>query len=134
MQCRTNTHLLTDNFFSVKTVFPFPDEWDPQPRDENGKEEIVYRASLATESKEYRRIQEKFLKSLDKTRVNIIKIERIQNPSLYLPYMMTKQSMDEKNGSLENERELFHGTNYDSVKPINMQGFNRSFCGQNGKP
>lgn len=42
--------------------------------------------------------------------------------------------MDEKNGSLENERELFHGTKYESVKSINVHGFNRSFCGENGKP
>ena len=118
---------------SVKTVFPLPDVWDPQPHDENDKEESVYLASLPEESKEYKRVQEKFLKSLRKT-VNIIKIERIQNPLLHSLYMMRKQSMDEKNGSLENERELFHGTKYESVKSINMQGFNRSLCGQNGKP
>ncbi|XP_074627497.1 uncharacterized protein LOC141885604 isoform X1 [Acropora palmata] len=113
-----------------KDVFPLPDVWDPQPHDENDKEESVYLASLPEESKEYKRVQEKFLKSLRKT-VNIIKIERIQNPLLHSLYMMRKQSMDEKNGSLENERELFHGTRYESVKSINMQGFNRSLCGQN---
>ena len=134
MECSTKTYLLTDNFFSVKTVFPLPDEWDQQPRDENGKEETVYLASLDEESKEYKRVQGKFLKSLHETRVNIIKIERIQNSSLYFPYVMKKQSMDARNGSLENERELFHGTDYYSVKSINMQGFNRSFCGRNGKP
>ena len=41
--------------------------------------------------------------------------------------------MDEKNGTLENEMQLFHGTKYDSVKSINIQGFNRSLCGQQGK-
>ncbi|KAK2560432.1 Protein mono-ADP-ribosyltransferase PARP14 [Acropora cervicornis] len=115
-----------------RDVFPLPDEWDRQPRDENGKEETVYLASLDEESKEYKRVQEKFFKSLHETRVNIIKIERIQNPSLYFPYVMKKQSMDARNGSLENERELFHGTDYNRVKSINMQGFNRSFCGRNG--
>ena len=117
----------------MKTVFPLPDVWDPRPHDEDDKEETVYLASLPEESKEYKRVQEKFLKSLHKT-VNIIKIERIQNPLLHSLYMMRKQSMDEKNGSLENERELFHGTKYESVKSINMKGFSRSFCGQNGKP
>ena len=41
--------------------------------------------------------------------------------------------MDDKNGKRENEMQLFHGTKYDSVKAINIQGFNRSFCGQQGK-
>ena len=41
--------------------------------------------------------------------------------------------MDEKNGTLENELQLFHGTKPDSVKAINVQGFNRSMCGINGK-
>jgi len=40
--------------------------------------------------------------------------------------------MDEKNGTLENELQLFHGTKPDSVKSINVQGFNRSLCGING--
>ena len=40
--------------------------------------------------------------------------------------------MDEKNGTLENELQLFHGTKPDSVTSINVQGFNRSLCGING--
>jgi len=40
--------------------------------------------------------------------------------------------MDEKNGTLENELQLFHGTKPDSVKSINVQGFNRSLCGIHG--
>ena len=32
-----------------------------------------------------------------------------------------------------NEMRLFHGTAEDAVKNINMSGFNRAYCGKNGK-
>ena len=127
---RTNISL-SNNLWSMTTVLPLPDHWVTQPRDEQGKEEQLHLASLLRESEEFRKIKDKFLKSLSK--VNIVSIERIQNPSLYYPYMARKQSMEEKNGTQENELQLFHGTKHESVKAINLQGFNRSFCGQNGK-
>ncbi|XP_068688637.1 uncharacterized protein [Montipora foliosa] len=115
-----------------RDVLPLPDEWVAHPRDEQDKEEPLHLVSLLRESEEFRRIEDKFIESLS-NKVNIINIERIQNPSLYLPYMARKQSMDEKNGTRGNELQLFHGTKYESVKPINLQGFNRRFCGQNGR-
>ena len=41
--------------------------------------------------------------------------------------------MAEKNGNHKNESYLFHGTGYHNVKDICAHGFNRSFCGSNGK-
>ena len=117
---------------SYITVLPLPVEWDPQPRDDNGKEETVYLASLAWDSQEFKRVEERFLQSL-RGKASIKNIERIQNPSMYISYMLRKQTMDDKNGTLDNELHLFHGTAYDSVKAINVQGFNRSLCGRNGK-
>ena len=113
-------------------MLPLPGEWDPQPRDERRKEETLHLVSLAQDSEEFKTVQEKFLQSL-RGKVFITNIERIQNPSMFKSYMLRKQTMDEKNGTLENELLLFHGTKYDSVKAINVQGFNRSLCGQNGK-
>ena len=113
-------------------MLPLPGEWDPQPRAERGKEEVLHLVSLAQDSEEFKTVQEKFLQSL-RGKVSITNIERIQNPSMFKSYMLRKQTMDEKNGTLENELQLFHGTKYDSVKAINVQGFNRSLCGQNGK-
>ena len=112
-------------------MLPLPDEWDPQPRDDHGKEEILHVVSLTQDSQEYKAVQEKFLQSL-RGKVVITNIERIQNPSMFNSYMLRKQSMDEKNGTIDNELELFHGTKCDSVKAINVQGFNRSMCGVNG--
>lgn len=41
--------------------------------------------------------------------------------------------MDTKNGHTNNERQLFHGTDADTVPYINQHGFNRSYAGKNGK-
>ncbi|XP_022804135.1 poly [ADP-ribose] polymerase 14-like [Stylophora pistillata] len=114
-----------------KDVLPLPDEWDPQPRDDRGKEEILHMVSLPNDSQEYKAVGEKFLRLMN-GKVVIKKIERIQNPSMFNSYMLRKQAMDEKNGTIDNELELFHGTKPDSVKEINVQGFNRSLCGVHG--
>ena len=87
--------------------------------------------SLPEDSQEYKAVEEKFLRTLS-GKVVISKIERIQNPSMFNSYMLRKQSMDEKNGTIDNELELFHGTKPESVKEINVQGFNRSLCGVHG--
>ena len=125
-------HFSHKNTCVTKTVLPLPDGWDPQPRDERGKEESLHLVSLAQDTQEFQTVKEKFLQSL-REKVSIINIERIQNPSMFISYMLRKQTMDEKNGTIENELHLFHGTKYNSVKSINVQGFNRSLCGQNGK-
>lgn len=59
----------------------------------------------------------------------VVKIERIQNPRLYQIYEGQKQKMS--NGG--NEMELFHGTAETAVENINTTGFNRAYCGKNGK-
>ena len=107
----------------------------------------LHLVSLAQESQEFKTVEEKFLQSLSselktveekilqslRRKVSITNIQRVQNPSLFNAYSVRKQTMDLKNGPLENQLELFHGTKYESFKPINVQGFNRSLCGKNGK-
>nr|XP_025845964.1 poly [ADP-ribose] polymerase 15 isoform X2 [Vulpes vulpes] len=61
----------------------------------------------------------------------IEKIERIQNVCLWQSYQIKKKHMDIKNGSRDNERVLFHGTDADSVPYVNQHGFNRSYAGKN---
>ena len=113
-------------------MLPLPAEWDPQPRDESGKEEVLHLVSLAQDTQEYKTVQKMFHQSLRVKSPIVTSIERIQNPSMFHSYMLRKQTMDEKNGTLENELQLFHGTKPGSVKSINFQGFNRSLCGING--
>lgn len=64
--------------------------------------------------------------------VNILKIERIQNPALYQAYIVKKDKLDKiVNGNTE--KQLFHGTDGKNIPKINTQGFNRSLAGKNGK-
>lgn len=39
--------------------------------------------------------------------------------------------MDEKNGNVINEKQLFHGTEFGSLAQLNSNGFNRSYAGKN---
>ncbi|XP_075412443.1 protein mono-ADP-ribosyltransferase PARP14 [Tenrec ecaudatus] len=61
----------------------------------------------------------------------ILKIERIQNPSLWNYYQAKKKTMDDKNGQTNNEKLLFHGTDAASLPHVNQNGFNRSYAGKN---
>lgn len=77
---------------------------------------------------EYKKVTDEVHKT---SPVTITKIQRVQNPALYRVYMVRKDQMDQKKGS--NERKLFHGTAVGSCASINKFGFNRSYCGKNGK-
>lgn len=100
------------------------------PRNQAGNEVTVHAVQLSPLSREY---QDVILK-IHQTgwSETIASIERIQNPHLYQAYQLRKVKMDKDNGGI-NERQLFHGTNPESVTKINTQGFNRSFSGLNGK-
>lgn len=63
-----------------------------------------------------------------------LQIERIQNQALYTQYAAKRKQMLQQNSHIKNnERELWHGTAADAVTSINHHGFNRSYCGKNGK-
>ena len=87
---------------------------------------------LSSSSSEYQDVQGKFQETV-KNGVKILKIERIQNAVLFKAYMLRKQKVDRDNGE-NSERRLFHATRaQDICKQINVNGFNRGFCGKNGK-
>ena len=90
----------------------------------------VLSVPLDTNSLEYQQVFAEFF--LTAENVNITRIHRIQNPFRYRSYTLRKQKM-EKDNCGANERQLFHGTAADSTAAINLQGFNRSYCGKNGK-
>ncbi|NWW99314.1 PAR14 polymerase, partial [Caloenas nicobarica] len=98
-----------------------PATWDDM---QNQRLKIV---KLKPETREYRDVQEKFLKTCLSFRIE--KIERIQNPFFWKAYQIKKSEMDNKNGNGNNERLLFHGTNKESLDLINNYGFNRSYAG-----
>lgn len=65
---------------------------------------------------------------------NILKIERIQNPSLYAVYAARKKWMVNENPpNTKIEQKLYHGCSGDAAKNIIHQGFNRSYAGVHRK-
>ena len=82
-----------------------------------------------THANEYKKVADEVRKT--NTTITITTIQRVQNPTLYRVYMVRKEQMEQNKGS--NERTLFHGTAESSCGSINKTGFNRSYCGKNGK-
>ncbi|NXH79319.1 PAR14 polymerase, partial [Hydrobates tethys] len=98
-----------------------PATWDDM---QNQRLKIV---ELKPETREYRDVQERFLKTCQSLKIE--KIERVQNPFFWKAYQIKKREMDNKNGNRNNERLLFHGTSKESLTLINNYGFNRSYAG-----
>ncbi|XP_054685116.1 protein mono-ADP-ribosyltransferase PARP14-like isoform X2 [Grus americana] len=98
-----------------------PATWDDM---QNQRLKIV---QLKPETREYRDVQERFLKTCQPFKIE--KIERVQNPFFWKAYQIKKREMDNKNGNRNNERLLFHGTSKESLTLINERGFNRSYAG-----
>jgi poly [ADP-ribose] polymerase 10/14/15 len=86
---------------------------------------------IAPEDSEYIKIKQLAESTANGKLHLVLKIERIQNVSVYKQYMTRKSLMDGLQPNIENERRLWHGT--DSVAMDNMirGGFNRSYCGKN---
>ena len=106
------------------------------PKDNAGLEQKVHCVPLNNTSPEFASVSAKFCNSSGNqiNSGNIVKIERIQNPHLYMSYLAKKESMEKTAGKNKiNELDLFHGTNPNSVSEINENGFNRSFAGVNGE-
>ena len=65
---------------------------------------------------------------------NLLQIERVQNPSLYLQYDIYKRSVKQHMITTQPvERELFHGTDAAGIESILRSGFDRNFAGKHGK-
>lgn len=92
--------------------------------------EQVLTVQLDPASPEYQDVLQKFLATAGG--INVLKIDRVQNPLLYQSYMVQKQAMDKRNFG-NNERQLFHGTDGKNITAINTQGLNRSLCGAHGE-
>uniref|UniRef100_A0A3P9DRI3 Poly [ADP-ribose] polymerase n=2 Tax=Maylandia zebra TaxID=106582 RepID=A0A3P9DRI3_9CICH len=105
------------------SALPLPSCW------EDMKGDLLKLFPVAPASNEYNDVE----KELTKTglNLNIISIERVQNPSLWQNYQIMKKQMEVKNKHTNNELLLFHGTTHTSIHLINKQGFNRSYAGKN---
>ncbi|XP_039902752.1 protein mono-ADP-ribosyltransferase PARP14-like isoform X3 [Simochromis diagramma] len=105
------------------TALPLPSCW------EDMKGDLVKLFALTRGSQEYNDVEQELTKN--RLHVNIISIERVQNPTLWQNYQILKKQMEAKNKHKNNEKLLFHGTRAKSVDLINDKGFNRSYAGTN---
>ena len=106
----------------------FPSTWGQY--DDNPQTRVV---KLDTKDQEYIDVKNGFETTIGRPRT-IVKIERIQNPTLYAQYAARKKLMDRTNPpNTTNERRLYHGCAGDVVQQIIYGGFNRSYAGKNGK-
>ena len=112
-----------------------PEDWEPTTHPKSGKEIPLRVIDLAATSEGYKFVLAEFHKTMTQgsNYTFIIKIQRVQNPTLYRQYAAKKKHLDAHNpGGTQNERWLFHGTKENIISQINQTNFNRSFRGQNG--
>ena len=64
----------------------------------------------------------------------LLQIVRIENKFLWQHYQTKKEHMERQNPKgVQNERELWHGTDIDTAQIIVKKGYDRGFVGKNGK-
>ncbi|ESN90024.1 hypothetical protein HELRODRAFT_104522 [Helobdella robusta] len=107
-----------------------PDRWDPMASGETHK--LV---DLSSVGSEFMRVEKHFRATSNNLIKSIIKIQRIQNPSLYRQYKVKMLSMESDlplYGGKKIEMRLWHGTSSDVIPKINSNNFNRSYGGVHG--
>ena len=106
-----------------------PDTWEPQPQEAGGKLETMHMFEVASGSAEYQEALKRFHETIGSTTVQVVKLERIQNPNEYRKHSTLFEAISQKHHNKKIEvKQLFHGCKEDSVKPIATQGFNRNFA------
>ncbi|XP_058720644.1 zinc finger CCCH-type antiviral protein 1-like isoform X2 [Poecile atricapillus] len=104
-----------------------PSHWDASALPELGYKAVV----ISSATSEYNGIKQQFHQTMKN--YSILKIQRIQNPSLWKVFQWQKEKMKRENGGKEvQEKLLFHGTDITSVKTICTQNFDWRICGSNG--
>lgn len=106
--------------------FTPPSNWDAMDESETLK-----KVKLKSSSAEYKTVIQEFCNTGGQG-YTIVKVERIQNKTLYQQYLAKKKQMEDTNpAGTKNERMLWHGTDQKAEDSITRLGFNRSFCGKN---
>ncbi|NXP35528.1 PAR12 polymerase, partial [Leiothrix lutea] len=104
-----------------------PSHWDASALPDFGYKAVV----ISNTSSEYNGIKQQFHQTMKN--YNILKIQRIQNPTLWKVFQWQKEKMKKENGGKEvQEKLLFHGTDLFSMKTICTQNFDWRICGSHG--
>ncbi|NXC75778.1 PAR12 polymerase, partial [Anhinga anhinga] len=109
-----------------------PNQACPIHWDQSALPDLGYKAvEISNTTSEYNKIKQLFLQTMKS--YNVIKIQRIQNPSLWKVFQWQKEQMKRENGGKEvNEKLLFHGTKTSFVEAICVHNFDWRICGSNG--
>ncbi|NXE76581.1 PAR12 polymerase, partial [Cochlearius cochlearius] len=109
-----------------------PNQACPVHWDQSALPDLGYKAvDISNTSSEYNRIKQLFLQTMKS--YDVLKIRRIQNPSLWKVFQWQKEQMQRENRGKEvNERLLFHGTKISFVEAICTHNFDWRICGSNG--
>lgn len=99
------------------------------------KDSLVAELFPVTET-EAQAAKDAFMRTLDPKTVKVVKVERIQNLTLWQSFAVKRRTIMQRESDKEKAKRLerlwlFHGAPPDVVPKILQQGFNRSFCGRN---
>ncbi|CAL8240349.1 unnamed protein product [Gadus morhua 'NCC'] len=109
------------------TVQAFPRHWDKTQVPEIGHKKVLLQES----SEEYKEVETLFRQTM--TAFDIVKIERIQNKSLWDHFQLQREQMKTRDGGHSvAERKLFHGTDSKFIEPICCLNFDWRICGTHG--
>ena len=108
----------------------------PPPEWSRVADPMVAELKMLPDGPEKDGVVKKFMASLSGWSVRVLSVERVQNMSMWQSFAVKRQTVlqrekDPKLAAVRFEKELFHGTDQDTVPKITQQGFNRSFCGKN---
>ncbi|KGL88949.1 Poly [ADP-ribose] polymerase 12, partial [Charadrius vociferus] len=104
-----------------------PIHWDQSALPDWGYKAV----ELSNTTSEYNTIKQLFQQTMKG--YSVLKIQRIQNPSLWKVFQWQKEQMKRENGGKEvNEKLLFHGTQMSFMEAICHYNFDWRVCGSNG--
>ncbi|NXJ01116.1 PAR12 polymerase, partial [Psophia crepitans] len=133
--CRRPKFVSSEDVQKIKTGqrdSSIPNQACPGHWDQSALPDLGYKAvEISNTTSEYGRIKLMFLQTMKN--YSVLKIQRIQNPSLWKVFQWQKEQMKRKNGGKEvNEKLLFHGTNVSFMEAICIHNFDWRICGSNG--
>ena len=107
-----------------------PEYWSPV------KDPLIAERFRLADGDEKHHIVEYFLSTLDRRKVKVKYVDRVQNEAMFKSYAVKRQTVLQRevvnhHEDSRYERTCWHGTNQDTIPKIIQQGFNRSFCGKN---
>ncbi|XP_075617119.1 protein mono-ADP-ribosyltransferase PARP12 [Balearica regulorum gibbericeps] len=105
----------------------YPSHWDPSALPDLGYKAV----EISNTTPEYNRIKLMFLQTMKN--YSVLKIQRIQSPSLWKVFQWQKEHMKKENGGKEvDEKLLFYGTKISLMEAICLHNFDWRICGNNG--